>query len=288
MSKVREQIWMYGAVCGAYHNPRYKLPGTNTLDCAAACRRYGLRKAVMDVCVKGPFYPFDEESEKLAFLDELVWTIFPSGSVTRNDGNFYDRDEIIRQIQKYPHVKGVFIDDFQYRRRSHYTPQMMMDMKRMVQKAAPRPINFWQVLYASDIFTERITPHHILDYGAHVDTISFWSWQPFYLKVIRENLAYLASQWPGKKVNLGIYLWDFSKGAPIEDDFMRMQLDTALELLHGGVLEGLTICASCIMDIGLRAEEIFAEWLDRHGDEEFAPHAAPAMPQAAIGDNERL
>ena len=72
MDTVRDRIWMYGAVCGAYHTTNYKIPGVNTMDCAAACRKYGLTKAVMDVCVKGPFYPFDAESEKLAFLDELV------------------------------------------------------------------------------------------------------------------------------------------------------------------------------------------------------------------------
>ena len=287
MSTVREQIWMYGAVCNAYHTPRYKLPGENTMECADACRKYGLKKAVMDVCVKGPEYPFDAESEKLAFLDDLVWTIFPSGSVVRNDVNYYDRDEIIRQLQKYPNVKGVFVDDFQYRRRSHYTPEMMADMKQMVQTASPRPINLWQVLYATDVLTERITPHHALNYGAYVDTVSFWNWHPFYIKILRENLAYVASQWPGKRYNLGIYLWDFSKGAPIDDSLMQLQLDTSLALLHEGLLDGLTICASCIMGIGLPAEEIFAKWLDKHGDEELTPRALPTV-QPTIGDNERL
>ncbi|MBR4222758.1 MAG: hypothetical protein IKR81_16485 [Victivallales bacterium] len=287
MNIVREQIWMYGAVCGAYHTLRYKLPGENTMDCADACRKYGLKKAVMDVCVKGPVYPFDAESEKLAFLDELVWTIFPSGSVVRNDMNYYDRDEIIRQIQKYPNVKGVFVDDFQYRRRSHYTPEMMAAMKQKVQASSPRPITLWQVLYATDILTERITPHHALDYGAYVDTVSFWNWHPFHIKVLRENLAYMASQWPGKKYNLGIYLWDFSKGAPIDDDLMQLQLDTSLALMHEGMLDGLTICASCIMGIDLRAEELFAKWLDKHGDEELAPRSQTTL-QTVIGDNERL
>ncbi len=287
MSTVKEHIWMYGAVCGAYHTPRYKLPGENTLECADACRKYGLKKAVMDVCVKGPEYPFDAESEKLAFLDELVWTIFPSGSVVRNDMNYYDRDEIIRQIQKYPNVKGIFVDDFQYRRRSHYTPEMMAAMKQKVQAASPRPINLWQVLYATDVFTERLTPHHALNYGAYVDTVSFWNWHPFYIKILRENLAYVVSQWPNKKYNLGIYLWDFSKGVPIDDDLMQLQLDTSLTLMHEGLLDGLTICASCIMGIGLHAEDIFAKWLEQHGDETIAPPASTSTIPV-IGDNDRL
>ena len=68
---------------------------------------------------------------------------------------------------------------------------------------------------------------------------------------------------------------------------MQLQLDTSLALLHEGLLDGLTICASCIMGIGLPAEEIFAKWLDKHGDEELTPRALPTV-QPTIGDNERL
>ncbi len=287
MATVREKIWMYGAVCGAYHlATHYHLPGVNTVDCAEACRKYGISKAVMDVCVKGPFYPFDAESEKLSFLDELVWTIIPSGGVQRYEDAFFDMEEVIRQIQKYPNVKGIFCDDFQIRRRTLCSPEKLLQLKETVAASSPRPIDMWLVVYAADVFTERVTPHHILDYIHIADTISFWSWHPFHLKVLREHLQFTRSKAPGKKVNLGIYLWDFSAGTPLEDAVMEHQLDLALELLHSGVLSGLTICASCIMGLGIRAEEIFARWLEKHGDEEVADTAAIA--DVTMGDNDRV
>ena len=286
MSTIRERIWMYGAVCGAYHTPHYKLPGVNTMECADACRKYGLTKAVMDVCVKGPVYPFDAESEKLAFLDELVWTIIPSGSVVRNEEEFFDMEEIIRQIQKFPNVKGIFCDDFQIRRRTLCPPEKLAEMKRRVLAASPRPIDMWLVLYLTDLFTERCTPHHALDYEASADTVSFWTWHPFHLKSLRENLGFLSGKLPGKKVNLGVYLWDFSAGKTLDNKLMEQQLELALELLHTGEVHGLTICASCIMGIGIKAEEIFGRWLEQHGDEEIK--CSGTRRGVTVGDNERL
>lgn len=287
MATVRDKIWMYGAVCGAYHlAAHYNMPGVNTVDCAAACRKYGLSRAVMDVCVKGPYYPFDAESGKLSFLDELVWTIIPSGGVQRNEEAFFDMEEVIRQIRKFPNVKGIFCDDFQIRRRTLCPPEKLLQMKQCVASASPRPIDMWLVVYAADIFTERSTPHHILDYTDIADTISFWSWHPFHLKVLREHLQFTMSKVPGKKLNLGIYLWDFSAGKPLPPEFMQMQLDLALELLHAGVVSGLTICASCIMGLGIEAEEMFARWLEKHGEEEVAENIVTAG--VCIGDNDRV
>ena len=286
MSTIKDKVWMYGAVCGAYHTPHYRLPGVSTIDCATACRRYGLTKAVMDVCVKGPAYPFDAESEKLAFLDELVWTIIPSGGVVRNEEGFFDMEEIIRQIQKFPNVKGVFCDDFQNRRRTLCSPEKFVELKNRVVAASPRPIDLWLVVYATDVFTERATPHHILDYKEGVDTVSFWTWHPFHLKVLKDNLGFFMGKWPGKKVNLGLYLWDFSSGKPLDDRLMEYQLELALELLHTGVICGVTVCASCIMGLGIKAEDIFARWLERHGDEEI--NSAAIHHAETVGDNERL
>ena len=286
MSTLREKVWMYGAVCGAYHTINYKLPGVNTMDCAAACRKYGLTKAVMDVCVKGPVYPFDAESEKLAFLDELVWTIIPSGSVIRNEDKFFDMEEVIRQIQKYPNVKGIFCDDFQIRRRTLCSPEKLTELRDTVKSSISRFIDMWLVVYATDVFTERATPHHILEYKEIPDTISFWSWHPFHLKVLRDNLMFSRSKFPGKKFNLGIYLWDFSAGKPMEEKLMEYQLELAHEFLHSGLIDGITVCASCIMGLGIKTEDIFARWLEQHGEEEIK--LAGTVQVNTVGDNERL
>ena len=49
---------------------------------------------------------------------------------------------------------------------------------------------------------------------------------------------------------------------------------------------GLTICASCIMGLGIEAENIFARWLEKHGDEEI--RCGDSLQDTVIGDNGRL
>ena len=69
MITIRDRIWLYCAVPDAYNTARYALPGVNTVKPWDACRSLGLKKAVMDVTLRGPEYPFDPISEKLSFLD---------------------------------------------------------------------------------------------------------------------------------------------------------------------------------------------------------------------------
>ena len=287
MDKLRDRIWMYGAVPSAYHVPQYSLPGVNSLDPAEACRRFGLTHAVMDVTIKGPFYPFDEESEKLSFLDELVWTIIPSGDVRRNEDNFFDMDEIIRQIKKYPNIKGVFCDDFLYRRRKLFSPDNLKTMKEKVLEGAGRPMDMWMVVYDYDLLTDAIPELTIWNYSDPVDVATFWTWHPFYLKVLEDHIDVLAKKWPTKKYNVGVYLWDFSTGKPLPDELMQLQLDTVLKLLREGKIDSISLCSNCIMGIGLETETIFRKWLDRYGDEEIAP----AVRRADAGElivNDRL
>ena len=285
MDKIRDRIWMYAAVPGAYHTPHYALPGVSTLRPSDACRRLGLTKAVMDVTMKGPEYPFDQCSEELAFLDELVWTIIPSGGVSRNINGFFDMEEVIRQIQKYSNITGVFCDDFNYRRRSAFSPENLQTMKDKVLAASDRKLKMWMVMYNYELFSDSAVPHRIWTYGEPVDVVSFWSWHPFYLKVLPEHLEFLAGRWPDKEYNLGVYLWDFSKGKPLSDELMQLQLDTMLKLFREGQLDSVSLCSNCIMGLGIKAEDMFLRWLDRYGEEEIA--SRKVVREAAV-DNERL
>ncbi len=270
MTKLRDRIYLYAAVPGAYHTPFYALPGVNKLEPADACRKLGLNKAVMDVTLRGPFYPFDPVSEELSFLDELVWTVIPSGGVHRNEEGCFDMEEIIRQIQRFPNVGGVFCDDFGVRRRAICPPERIQHMKECISASTPRKIDMWMVVYNYDLLgMDNALSHPIYPYLPIVDVMSFWTWHSFHLKVLREHLDYLMGRVPGKKLNLGVYLWDFSQGKPLADEFMQMQLDVALERFRAGKLDSISLCSNCIMGIGIKAEETFLRWLDKYGDEEI-------------------
>ncbi len=67
---------------------------------------------------------------------------------------------------------------------------------------------------------------------------------------------------------------------------MQIQLDTALDGLRRGTLSGITLCASCLMGLSIKAEDDFRRWLDRYGDEEIEDKA-PVPVKAAV-NNERV
>ena len=142
------------------------------------------------------------------------------------------------------------------------------------------------VTYNYDLFTEAAVGHLIWDYGEPVDVASFWTWQAFQLKVLREHVDYLAGKWPGKAINIGIYLWDFSRGKPLSDEFMQMQLDVALERFRAGKLDSISLCSNCIMGIGLETEDTFRRWLDKYGDEEIEGQILNAGEE--VKDNDRM
>ena len=287
MPKIRDRIYLYAAVPGAYHTPGYALPGVNKMEPAEACRQLGLNKAVMDVTLRGPYYPFDPESEKLSFLDELIWTVIPSGSVHRNEEGCFDMEEIIRQIQRFPNVGGVFCDDFGVRRRSICPPERIRHMKECITASTPRKQEMWMVVYNYDLLgTDTPLVHPIWPYLPIVDVMSFWTWQSFHLKVLREHLDYLTGKIPGKKLNLGVYLWDFSQGKPLSDEFMQMQLDVVLERFRAGKLDSISLCSNCIMGIGLETEDTFRRWLDKYGDEEIEGQILTAGE--TVKDNDRV
>ena len=285
MITIRDRIWLYCAVPDAYNTARYALPGVNTVKPWDACRSLDLKKAVMDVTLRGPEYPFDPISEKLSFLDELVWTVIPSGGVRRNENGFFDTEEVIRQIRRFPNVGGVFCDDFQLRRRKLCPPEKLAEMGRLMKAAADRPLDQWLVVYNYDLFADN-TDYPIWNWTNNVDVLSFWTWQSFQLKVLPEHIDYVHRRCPDKKLNLGLYLWDFSLGKPLTDEWMQIQLDTTLDGLRRSTLSGITVCASCLMGLGIKAEDDFRRWLDRYGNEEIEDKA-PVPVEAAV-NNERV
>ena len=143
----------------------------------------------------------------------------------------------------------------------------------------------WMVMYNYELFQDHAVPHLIWNYGESVDVVSFWSWQPFHLKVLPEHMEHLAGRWPGKEYNLGVYLWDFCKGKPLSDELMQLQLDMMLKLFREGRLDSVSLCSNCVMGLGIKAEDMFLKWLDLHGEEEVAPRR---IVRDSVADNERL
>ena len=75
MKKISDAIWLWGQNPGSHHaNKAYRLPGTNVMDSAAGCDFFGIKNCYRVRMKAGPFPPFDNESEKVKHLPNVVWS----------------------------------------------------------------------------------------------------------------------------------------------------------------------------------------------------------------------
>lgn len=161
-----------------------------------------------------------------------------------------------------------------------------MELGRQVKASTTRKIEQWLVVYNYDLFTDGGFDHQVWEYTNIPDVITFWTWQSFHLKVLREHLSYVRAKCPGKKLNLGVYLWDFSTGKPLTDEWMKLQLDSTLAEFRAGLLDSISLCASCLMGLGIKAENDFRRWLDKYGDEEVPNQVI--LPAENAVNNDRV
>ena len=139
MSKLIDNIWLWGQDPGSHHvNPAYNLPGENKMTAIEGCDFFGIKNCCRVAMSKGPIPPFDNESIPLDKLDNVVWSVVGAGGITRNEENFGDLDEVIRQAKSHKNICGGIMDDFllSERRRALYTPDKLRE-------ATGLPVNMW-------------------------------------------------------------------------------------------------------------------------------------------------
>ena len=113
MAKLIDGVWLWGQTPGSHHvNPEYRLPGKNVMTPMEGCEFFGIDRCCRVAMGAGPFPPFDEESNQLDPLKEVVWSIIGAGSVVRNEENLADLDEVLRQAKMHKNPTEVLPWDF--------------------------------------------------------------------------------------------------------------------------------------------------------------------------------
>lgn len=154
MAKLIDNIWLWGQTPGSHHvNPAYRLPGKNEMTPVQGCEFFGIDHCCRVAMGAGPFPPFDDESNALDSVKEVIWSIIGAGSVSRNEDQCGDLDEVIRQAKSHTNIVGGIMDDFLLsdRRRELYPPEKLREIKETLRTAAGRPLEFWTVYYDREL-----------------------------------------------------------------------------------------------------------------------------------------
>ena len=266
MSKIIENIWLWGQEPGSHHaSEHYHLPGENKMTAIEGCDFFGIKNCCRVAMSKGPIPPFDNESIPLDKLDNVVWSVVGAGGITRNEENFGDLDEVIRQAKSHKNICGGIMDDFllSERRRALYTPDKLREAKETLRTAAGRPLEFWTVYYDRELQLD------VQDYLDVFDVITYWTWYGENLWTLEETLEKVFAANPGKRFYCGCYLWDYGNGKALTREQMQHQLDVYYKFMKTGQLTGIIICSNCIADVGLESVGQMQEFLKLHGEEEM-------------------
>jgi len=275
MTKLRDKLYLWGQTSGAHHRDGgvnvYQLPGKNRMTPAEGCAYFGIPNCCRVVMDNRPAPPFDEESSALAHLREVVWSIIGSGGSDRNDIGNGDLDEVIRQARRHPNITGAVLDDFlNPRRMDIFPPARLAEIRNSLRRAAGRPLDLWVVWYEFEM-NERVRP-----YLAECDVVTFWTWHGKHLDRLPQNLEAAAEAAPSKRLLAGCYMWNYGERRPLTAEQMRFQLDTLLEFLESGRIDGAVVCSNCIADLGIPEVEQVRRWIAENGERELTGAALAA------------
>ena len=263
--KLREKVWLWGQTPGSHHDhAQYGLPGVNRMTPRDGCAFFGIPNCCLVAQKRGPFPPFDSETNAVRDLARVVWSIIGAGGVHRNIENFGDLEEVIRQAKLFPNVMGAVMDDFLFSdtRRQYFPPARLRELRKRLREDAGRPLELWTVYYDRELELD------VREYLEEFDVITFWTWFGENILKLRENLETIMRNTPEKRFMAGCYMWDYGNGRPLTQALMERQLEIYRELMHAGKLEGIILCSNCIADLGIPEVEQTRRWLEIHGDEE--------------------
>ena len=266
MAKIIDNIWLWGQDPGSHHiPPRYNLPGENKMTAIEGCDFFGIKNCCRVAMEKGPFPPFDNESIPLDKLNRVIWSVVGSGGIRRNEEEFGDLNEVIRQAQNHPNVVGGIMDDFLVtpRRREIFTPDVLRKIKAILRNDAGRPLEYWTVYYDRELDLD------VQEYLDVFDVITYWTWYGENLWNLEKTLEKIFAANPGKRFYCGCYMWDYGNAKPLTPELMQHQLDVYYKYMKSGKLEGIIICSNCISDIGLPTVKQMQDFIKLHGNEEI-------------------
>lgn len=273
--RFQDRHWMWGHDPGAYDGPNdvYNIPLSEPISMAEGIRLMG----IPNVCVIRGGTPDAKYREQFKNVKRVAWNL-SGGS---NQSYLELRDYVFSLFSQMPNLVGVYLDDF-----IHGGPDVKVktadgeietapaslsldEISALSQKlrAANPPVDLAVVLYSRQL---KPSLRPLLD---KADVISFWTWTGKDVMKLRENFDGYRRLFPEKKTLLGLYMWDFGDKKPIDPDFMKYQLDYALELFRKGEIDGTIFHCTPLCNKNLEAVEYAKKWIAETAEEKSEKRA---------------
>ena len=253
---VRDRLWMWGHHIDCWKRTK-GWPGPS-VDQADGCQAMGIPNVCVIRFCNLPRYPWGDYFEQFRRMKRFSFGI-TDGAV----GSVREKMRIAFEELKpaFPNFSGCFLDDYF---RPADLGQDSIRIEQIADEVHQHDLRLSVVLYSDqDGLKEEFRPKL-----RHCDEVSFWFWRSANIVTMGDQVRRCRDfVGAGKDLLLGLYMWDYTRQAPVEGALMERQLAFAQEFLATGVVDGLIFHPSYAAKLDVPAVKLSKEWIARHGED---------------------
>jgi hypothetical protein len=153
--------------------------------------------------------------------------------------------ETVSQLSlKYPNVSGAIDDDLYGKiKTEHIAPDQYAAVHRAVQSANPK-LKHWGIVYSHELKKDNWAGFTDL-----LDVVGLFVWASKDLVHLDRYVDQCHEVFPGKPINIGCYLRDFTLHAGVPMDLLKVQWDFLCKAVADGVIQGYSILGGFHIDL---------------------------------------
>jgi hypothetical protein len=155
-----------------------------------------------------------------------------------------EAENVGRLSLKHPFLTGAFDDDLYGKiKTEHIKPDDYAVVHRAVKSVNPK-LNHWGVVYAHELKKENWA-----GFTDFLDVVSFWVWKSADLVNLDRYVAECRELFPGKPINVGCYLRDFTLLEAVPMDLLKHQWKFVAKAVGDGTIQGFQIISGKLIDM---------------------------------------
>ena len=256
---IRDRLWMWGHHAQMCHKSVKKgsvWPGP-AVEQAEGCRLMGIPNNCVVRWGNRPAYPWGNYFEQFKDMKRITFAITDGAA-----GTVWEKLDIALNELKptTPNLTGCFLDDFFVEKSLN---QKVEDLKIISDRVHAAGLRLSVVLYSDqDGFRPEFKPKLEL-----CDETSLWFWKSSNIATMADNVRRCRDFiGPDKDLLLGLYMWDFTIGAPVPAERMERQLEYARRFLADRTVTGLIFHPTYAAALDVPAVNLSKRWIAEFGD----------------------
>jgi hypothetical protein len=206
--------------------------------------------------------PFGTLADRMAPLHKVCWSVLGDASTPLPEHPLGETENILACARDHGNIVGGIVDDFYAPKRlKRFPPPVLRQIKERFNREG---MDFYAVLYEM-----MIDKPDVPEFYNCTDVITYWIWEQAHIDQLEEHLEKFFRLFPEKRKMLGIYLWGYAEGQPMQLHRFQKQLQTYARLLEAGKIEGIIFCSGCIGDADLPTNKELKRFLAENGNREI-------------------